>query len=204
MWQPELHESSRPVRTQPNSVWNAIGAPEGPIHRPCSSMSTNTSTPKRMSILPGRPKSGSASGISTKWFHVGSKGTGWSGRSQVTLEWRRLSLPFYCQVIAWRISWSLQSIGVESCGTGQLPLRSWCSGASERGRGIEPNTLTQTMLRMQNQEGLGLPRRNHLEHWPENDKSWVGSWMSDPWQYCDRLGSRIRRSSWGALLPFDM
>lgn len=40
--------------------------------------------PRRRLILPGLPKSGSARSISDKWFHVESKGMGWSGRSQVT------------------------------------------------------------------------------------------------------------------------
>ena len=37
-----------------------------------------------MSVLPGRPKSGSARGLPSKYLHFKSKGMGWSGRSHIT------------------------------------------------------------------------------------------------------------------------
>ena len=45
------------------------------------------------------------------------------------------------------------------------------SDASERDRGFEPNAPTQMMLRKQNREWLGLPRKNRLGHLPEHDRS---------------------------------
>ena len=61
-------ESVLPTRTQPNIVSNAVGVLGGPDRRPFRSTSVYTSTPSRMSIFPGVPKSGSASMRPERWF----------------------------------------------------------------------------------------------------------------------------------------
>ena len=74
-----------PASTQPKMVSNATGESAGPCRRPCNSEYAQTSTPNKMSILPGHPNSESESSRPDKWFHFELKPTGCAGISQVTL-----------------------------------------------------------------------------------------------------------------------
>ena len=59
-----------PVRTHPNWVSKAVGVPVGPHCDTCSNTSAYISAPSSKSILPGIPKSESASDRFYKWFHL--------------------------------------------------------------------------------------------------------------------------------------
>ena len=74
-----------PAWTHPNFVWKATGDQAKPDHQLFSNMAANTSTPRRMSILPRDLKSGSARGMSDKWFQLRLKGMVCSEKSHIIL-----------------------------------------------------------------------------------------------------------------------
>ena len=108
--------------------FECTGRTKRPMRRPWRGVSTKMSTPRKTSILPGWPKSGSARWMSSKCTHEESKKTGWRGRSHVRQP--RLQTSHWGD--AWGRSWSCLPTGEANCGTGQQLQRSRCSDVSER------------------------------------------------------------------------
>lgn len=95
---PHDHEQSgcrsQHFQQAPNS--NAIREPRSPIRQPCSNTSTNTSTLSRISILPGRPKSGStivedqiSASISGQMERSGKSHITWAVHTKLPICWSR-------------------------------------------------------------------------------------------------------------------
>ncbi len=95
--------------------WNATGDPGGPHRRPSSNTATKTSTPRRMSTLLGDAKSGSAKGMSDKWFQLRSNETG--DRGKITRYYRR----HYSNHIN-GLSWGACSDDTETCDWVVMPV----------------------------------------------------------------------------------